>query len=126
MSLNKSQVIEKLAEKTGVERKTAEAILDCLAQLAYENAKDEFPVPGIGKLIVVDRKPRTARNPQTGAVIQVPAKKALKFRIAKAAKDAILGAGAPHQTGSAQLVDKAGTESSSSSPSAAQGSSAAL
>src|SRR5947207_12735766 len=92
MSLNKSQVIEKLAEKTGVERKTAEAILDCLAKLAYENAKDEFTVPGIGKLIVVDRKARTARNPQTGAAIQIPAKKALKFRIAKAAKDAILGA----------------------------------
>ena len=91
MSLTKSQIVEALAQKTSVEKKTAEAMLDGLAQLAYEHAKDEFTVPGIGKLIMVDRKARTARNPQTGATIQVPAKKALKFRIAKAAKDAILG-----------------------------------
>lgn len=95
MSLTKSQIIDALAEKTGVEKKAAEAMLDCLAQLAYENAKDEFTVPGIGKLIVVDQKARTARNPKTGATIQIPAKKALKFRVAKAAKDAILGAVTP-------------------------------
>ena len=95
MSLTKSQIIEALAEKSGVEKRTAETMLDSLAQLAYAHAKDEFTVPGIGKLIVVDRKARTARNPQTGAEIQVPAKKALKFRVAKAAKDAILGASAP-------------------------------
>ena len=95
MSLTKSQIIDALAEKTGVEKKTAEALLDCLAQLAYANAKDEFTVPGIGKLMVVDRKARTARNPKTGATLQIPAKKALKFRVAKAAKDAILGAVTP-------------------------------
>ena len=92
MSLSKSEVAGALAEKTNVSKQTAEAMLDCLAQLAYANAKDEFTVPGIGKLMVVDRKARIARNPQTGAEIQVPAKQALKFRIAKAAKDAILGA----------------------------------
>jgi DNA-binding protein HU-beta len=95
MSLTKSQIIEALAAKAGVEKRTAETMLDSLAQLAYEHAKDEFTVPGIGKLIVVDRKARVARNPQTGAEIQVPAKKALKFRVAKAAKDAILGAATP-------------------------------
>ena len=95
MSLTKSQIIDRIAEKTSVEKKTAEAMLDCLAQLAYENAKDEFTVPGIGKLVVVDRKARIARNPQTGAEIQIPAGKALKFRLAKAAKDAILGLAAP-------------------------------
>ena len=95
MSLTKSQIIDALAEKTSVEKKTAEAMLDCLAQLAYQNAKDEFTVPGIGKLIVVDQKARTARNPKTGATIQIPPRKALKFRVAKAAKDAILGAATP-------------------------------
>jgi DNA-binding protein HU-beta len=98
MALTKSQLIETLAEKTSVEKKTAEAMLDCLAKLAYEHAKDEFSIPGIGKLILVDRKARTARNPATGAEIQVPAKKALKFRVAKAAKDAILAASAPATT----------------------------
>ena len=54
MSLTKSRIIDRIAEKTSVEKKTAEAMLDCLAQLAYENSKDEFTVPGIGKLVVVD------------------------------------------------------------------------
>lgn len=91
MSLSKAQIIEAIAEKTGVTKQTSEAMLDSLAQLAYAYAKDEFSIPGIGKLVVVDRKPRTARNPQTGEEIQIPAKKALKFKVAKAAKDAILG-----------------------------------
>jgi DNA-binding protein HU-beta len=91
MGLTKSQLTEAIATKTGVDKKTADALLECLAQLAYEHAKDEFTLPGIGKLVLVDRAARTARNPQTGAEIQVPAKKALKFRVAKAAKDAILG-----------------------------------
>jgi DNA-binding protein HU-beta len=92
MALTKSQLIDAVVEKTGIPKKTVEDMLDCLAQLAYQHAKDEFIVPGIGKLVVVDRKARTARNPKTGAEIQIPARKALKFRIAKAAKDAILGA----------------------------------
>jgi DNA-binding protein HU-beta len=95
MSLTKSQIIDALAEKASVEKKTAEAMLDGLAQLAYENAQDEFTVPGIGKLMVIDQKARTARNPKTGATIQIPARKALKFRVSKAAKDAILGAVTP-------------------------------
>ena len=92
MALTKSAIIDGIAEKTGVTKQTAEAMLECLAQLAYANAKDEFTVPGIGKLVMVDSKARTARNPKTGEAIQIPAGKALKFRISKAAKDAILGA----------------------------------
>ena len=95
MSLTKPQIIEAIAQKTNADKRMVESILDCLAQLAYQNAKDEFTVPGIGKLVVVDRKARMARNPQTGAQVQVPAKKALKFRIAKAAKDAVLASTAP-------------------------------
>src|SRR5258708_30590002 len=91
MSLTKPQIIDAPAEKAGVDKKASETMLSCLAQVAYENAKDEFTIPGIGKLMVVDRKERTERNPQTGATIQIPAKKAVKFRVAKAAKDAILG-----------------------------------
>ena len=90
MPFTKSQIIEAIAEKTSVEKKTAEAMLDCLAHLAYEHAKDEFILPGIGKLVVVDKKARIGRNPSTGAEIQIPAKRALKFRVAKAAKEAIL------------------------------------
>jgi len=93
MALTRSQIIEAIAEKTTVDKKVAEAMIVCLAQLAYEHAKDEFTLPGIGKLIVVERKARIGRHPGTGAEIQIPAKRVLKFRIAKAAKDAILAAG---------------------------------
>jgi DNA-binding protein HU-beta len=95
MAFTKSQIIDAVAEKTSVEKKVAEAMLNCLAQLAYEHAKVEFTLPGIGKLVLVDRKARIGRHPKTGAEIQIPAKRTLKFRVAKAAKEAILAAGLP-------------------------------
>ena len=42
-----------------------------------------------GKLVIVNRKARKGRNPATGETIQIPAKRVLKFRVAKAAKDTI-------------------------------------
>jgi len=63
-----------------------------LVELAYQQVKKngEFVVPGIGKLVKVDRKARMGRNPATGEQIQIPAKTVVKFRVAKAAKDAVL------------------------------------
>ncbi len=90
--LTKSQIGAAVAEKTGVTKRTATDILDFLAELAYKNAKNTFTLPGIGKLVLVNRKARMGRNPATGAEIKIPAKKVVKFRVAKAAKDAILGA----------------------------------
>lgn len=90
--LTKSQVAAALADKVGISKKQAAEALDQLAQLAYKNAKNTFTLPGIGKLVLVNRKARQGRNPATGAVIQIPAKRVVKFRVAKAAKDAILGA----------------------------------
>ena len=65
---------------------------ESLAALAYKGAKDGFTIPGIGKLVKVRRKARMGRNPATGESIKIPAKTVLKFRIAKAAKDAVLPA----------------------------------
>jgi DNA-binding protein HU-beta len=62
-----------------------------LAKVAAKEAKNGFTIPDIGKLVMVKRKARMGRNPQTGEAIQIPAKTALKFRIAKACKDAVLG-----------------------------------
>ena len=62
-----------------------------LGALAYKHAKDSFTIPGLGKLVLVNRKARVGRNPATGETIQIKAKKVVKFRVAKAAKDAILG-----------------------------------
>ena len=91
-ALSKSQIATAIADKNEISKKTAVNILEQLADLAYKNAKNSFTLPGLGKLVLVNRKARVGRNPATGATIQIPAKKVVKFRVAKAAKDAILGA----------------------------------
>lgn len=91
-SMTKSQIADHLAKKASITKKTATQILDDLAALAYKEAKNAFVVPGVGKLVLAHRKARMGRNPQTGETIKIPAKKVLKFRVAKAAKDSILGA----------------------------------
>lgn len=89
--LTKSAVVAGVAEGAEISKKQAEAALETLAQMAYKGAPDGFPVPGIGKLVLVERNARKGRNPATGEEIMIPAKRVVKFRVAKAAKDAILG-----------------------------------
>lgn len=83
----KSQIIAELAEVAGVNKKQATLMLETLVKMAYKEAKKGFTLPGLGKLVVVNRKARTGRNPATGETIKIKAKRVLKFRIAKAAKD---------------------------------------
>jgi DNA-binding protein HU-beta len=90
-ALTKSQIISEVATKTNLTKKQAGEILEQIAALAYKHAKDSFTIPGLGKLVLVNRKARVGRNPATGETIQIKAKKVVKFRVAKAAKDAILG-----------------------------------
>ena len=90
--MTKSQILNHIAETAEVSKKTATAMLEALVGLAYKEAKKGFTLPGLGKIVLVNRKARTGRNPMTGAAIKIPAKKVVKFRIAKAAKDTILGA----------------------------------
>ncbi len=91
-ALSKSQVAAAIADKAGLTKKQAGEILEHIAQLAYKNAKNSFTLPGLGKLVLVNRAARIGRNPKTGEQINIPAKRVVKFRVAKAAKDAILGA----------------------------------
>ena len=86
----KSEILAGIAEAAGMSKKQAAAALDALLDMAYKGAKDGFTLPGLGKLALVQRKARKGRNPATGAEIMIPAKKVVKFRVAKAAKDAIL------------------------------------
>ena len=93
-ALTKSQIATTLAEKVGDTKKQAVQSLDLLADLAYKQAKNTFTLPGIGKLVLVTRSARTMTmqfGPKKGQTIKVPAKRVVKFRVAKAAKDAILG-----------------------------------
>jgi DNA-binding protein HU-beta len=90
--MTQTQVVRKLAEDGGVTNKQAREILDNLSALAVSEVKKNgvFVLPGIGRLVRVDRKARMGRNPATGEAIKIPAKKVVKFRVAKAAKDAIV------------------------------------
>jgi DNA-binding protein HU-beta len=88
--MTKSKIIAGLADAVGLTKKQANCALEALVQMAYKGAKDSFTIPGLGKLVKVKRAARMGRNPATGEVISIPAKTVLKFRIAKAAKDAIL------------------------------------
>ena len=90
-ALSKSQLAAAIAEKAEISKKQAVEILENIAALAYKHAKDTFTLPGIGKLVLKNRAARIGRNPKTGEQIQIKAKKVVKFRVAKAAKDAILG-----------------------------------
>jgi len=90
-ALSKAQIAALVAEKNSLSKKQAVEILDSIAQLAYKHAKDTFTLPGIGKLVLKNRAARIGRNPKTGEQIQIAAKRVVKFRVAKAAKDAILG-----------------------------------
>ena len=90
-ALSKSQLAAAIAEKAQISKKQAVEILENIAALAYKHAKDTFTLPGIGKLVLKNRAARMGRNPKTGEAIQIKAKRVVKFRVAKAAKDAILG-----------------------------------
>ncbi|MBU0676548.1 MAG: HU family DNA-binding protein [Verrucomicrobia bacterium] len=90
--MTKTQIVAAIAEKSDITKKQAVIALETVVALSYKGAKDGFTIPGLGKLVVVNRKKRKGRNPATGESIVIPAKKVLKFRIAKAAKDAIVPA----------------------------------
>ncbi len=94
-ALSKSQIAATIAEKNAITKKQAVQILDCIADLAYKQAKNTFTLPGLGKLVLVSRPARSMImqfGPDKGKSITIPAKRVVKFRVAKAAKDAILGA----------------------------------
>ena len=90
--MTQTQLVRSLAEGNEISNKQAKAILEGLASIAIAEVKKNgvFVLPGIGRLVRQDRKARTGRNPATGGTIKIPAKKVVKFRVAKAAKDAIV------------------------------------
>ncbi|MBV8049656.1 MAG: HU family DNA-binding protein [Acidobacteriaceae bacterium] len=89
--MTKTQIVRALAEKLETNNKTAASFLENLTDLAIKETKKNglFVVPGLGRLVKAHRKARMGRNPQTGEPIQIKAKTVVKFRVAKAAKDAI-------------------------------------
>ena len=90
--MTKTELLNALAEASGLSKKDVKNFLEVMTELAYKEVKGsgEFALPGIGKLVKVNRKARMGRNPATGETISIPAKTVVKFRVAKAAKDAVL------------------------------------
>ncbi len=92
MSMTKSQLLGTLSESTGLSKKDVSGLMEKMVDLAYKEVKKsgEFVIPGIGKMVKIKRAARQGRNPATGETIQIPAKTVVKFRVAKAAKEAVL------------------------------------
>lgn len=90
--MTKAQLVSLVAEKAGITKTTANGILEILANTAVTETKKngQFIIPGVGKLVKSQRKARMGRNPQTGVAIKIPAKTVVKFRVAKACKDAVV------------------------------------
>ena len=89
--MTKAQLVSLIADKIELTKAAANAVLDLVAETAVAETKKngQFVIPGIGKLVKSNRKARIGRNPQTGEAIQIPAKTVVKFRVAKACKDAV-------------------------------------
>jgi DNA-binding protein HU-beta len=90
--LTQTQLVRELAGNLGVNNKVAKQFVESYADIAVRETKKNgvFVIPGIGRLVRVERKARTGRNPMTGESIKIPAKKVVKFRVAKSVKDAIV------------------------------------
>ncbi len=90
--MTKSQLVSRIAEEHGLTKATANNILESIRSIAIGETKKngQFVIPGIGKSVKSQRKARMGRNPQTGEAIKIPAKTVVKFRVAKAFKDAVL------------------------------------
>ncbi len=90
--MTKAQFVATMSETTGLSKKDVNAFFEAMTALVYKEVKKsgECLVPGFGKLVKAKRKAREGRNPATGETIKIPAKTVVKFRLAKAVKDAVL------------------------------------
>ena len=90
--MTKAQIVSHFSEKCELSRRRVAEIMDELAALAVLETKNagSFILPGIGKLVLSQRKARMGRNPATGEAIKIPAKTVVRMRVAKAAKEAIV------------------------------------
>ncbi len=90
-AMTKAKIVAALAVKVGIPKKTSAAYLDALAALAYKETRHGFSIPGIGKLMIGHSKARRGSNPRTGEAMKIRAKRRVRFRVSKLARDAIIG-----------------------------------
>ena len=90
--MTQTQLVKAIADGCQIPGKAVKQALTSLAEIATREVKKNavFVIPGLGRMVRVERKARVGRNPATGEAIKIPAKKVVKFRVAKAFKDAIV------------------------------------
>lgn len=89
--MTKNDLIQAIADDSGKSKSDVASVLASLGRAvggALQNGSD-ITVPGVGKLSTTKRAAREARNPSTGATIQVPAKTIVKFKAVKDLADAV-------------------------------------
>jgi DNA-binding protein HU-beta len=91
--MTKSQLVQKLAEASELNKKQADVTLQALVELTVSTVRkgDPVKIPGLGTFRKVQTKARMGRNPQTGEAIKIPARKKVRFSVAKTFKEAVLG-----------------------------------
>lgn len=89
--MNKQGLVEVVHAELGGTKASAEKVVDTILEniVATLKKRQEVSIAGLGIFSVKARAARTARNPKTGATVQVPATHVPKFRAAKALKDAV-------------------------------------
>ena len=90
--MTKSELLSTLAEQTGLKKTEVSSVMDSLVSTVYKTLKKEkkIKLEGMGVFQLKDRKARMARNPRTGEMVKVPAKKVVKLRVTKDMKEAVL------------------------------------
>lgn len=89
--MNKNEFITKYAEDHEISKAMAKDTVESVMNAIIKelSSGENFEYPGLGKLVIDERGTRTARNPQTGEEVMVPAKKVVKFKVAKPLKNAV-------------------------------------
>ncbi len=89
--MNKSELIAKIAEKSELTKKDAEKALNAFVESVTEGliAGEKVVLVGFGSFETKKRAARKGKNPQTGAIIDIPASTVPSFKVGKALKDAV-------------------------------------
>jgi DNA-binding protein HU-beta len=89
--MNKEQLVDKVADKTGATKKDALEVVNTALDLITAALKkgEKVTLVGFGTFLVRKRKAREGRNPQTGEKIRIPAKKVPAFTAGKELKSAV-------------------------------------
>ena len=95
--MNKTELIERVAQKTGLTMKDAKNVVDAIFSTQPKNgiisnelkSGRKVQITGFGTFVIRRRKKRQGRNPQTGATIEIPATKFPAFSAGRALKDRV-------------------------------------